>query len=71
MSSSVEARCLVIDFVNDLANTEPDPADWTPHLILLLKRLKAEAYELNRPEALQAVFAELHSELGNRAQVSA
>ncbi len=71
MSSSVEARCLVIDFVNDLANVVPDPADWGPHLSLLIKRLENEAYELDRPEALQVVLAQLRNEIASNFQVQA
>lgn len=69
MSSSVEARCLVIDFVSDLANVVPDPADWGPHLLLLIKRLESEAYELDRPDALQTVFAQLRNEITVTLQI--
>lgn len=63
MSNSLEARCLVIDFVSDLADAEPDPRDWGPYLHLLLQRLETEAEENGRPEAISSVFATLHDEL--------
>lgn len=69
MSSSVEARCLVIDFVTDFASAVPDPADWGPHLSLLIKRLESEAFELDRPDALQAVFAQLRNEMSSSLQI--
>lgn len=63
MSVSVEARCIVYDFVTDLANVEPDPSNWAPHLRVLLKRLEDEADKLDRSDAFKQTCAALCDEL--------
>lgn len=66
MSESLRARCLAIDFASDLADEEPDPRNWEPYLVLLLRRLEKEANYTSRPEALQSVFARMRAELDTR-----
>lgn len=66
MSESLRARCLAIDFASDLADEEPDPSNWEPYLILLVRRLEKEANFTSRPEALQPVLARVRDELNYR-----
>ncbi len=66
MSTSVEARCLVYDFVTDLANVEPDPTNWAPYLKVLLKRLEDEADKLDRIEAFKGTYAALCEDLSEQ-----
>jgi len=68
MGTSVEARCLVYDFVTDLANVEPDPSNWAPHLKVLLKRMEDEADRLDRVEAFKNTYAALRDELSERME---
>ena len=70
MKDQVEACCLVIDFAHDLAHIEPDPAAWTPYLIMLAARLEAEAVKSNQPQAIQGVYAQLCDELTQRLNSS-
>lgn len=70
MTNINEIPDLVEGFAQGLSLAEPNPKEWGPWLIQLVKRLEIEAYErdldLAHPEAVEMCFDELRSALIDR-----